>query len=237
MGSLEAYSHQLLGLCNDVQRFISPSRFLKDKFEEFGWPDSRVTFIRNFLATMPEPVFGRRGYGVYTGILQRKKGLFTLLDALKQTPGIVFQVIGDGPLREPLESKARELGLTNVEFRGHLSREELQTAIAGAGFGVLPSEWYENCPYTIMELMATGKPVIGTRLGGIKELVRDGENGLLFQPGDSADLAGKMEQLARSPKRALEMGQLARRWAEEKFAAESYYERLEQVYDDAVKAG
>jgi glycosyltransferase involved in cell wall biosynthesis len=95
---------------------------------------------------------------------------------------------------------------------------------------VMPSIWYENFPYSILEAFALGKPVIASNIGGMPETVVDGETGLLFEPGEVNDLAAKLEYLLANPEAGSQMGRNARKMVETRFDAESHYRRLMEVY-------
>jgi glycosyltransferase involved in cell wall biosynthesis len=101
----------------------------------------------------------------------------------------------------------------------------------------LPSQWYENSPSTIYESFALGKPVIGSRIGGIPELIEDGVNGLLFEPANVEDLAEKIKYLYHHPLLAQKMGISARKKVEEKYSEEEYYKKLLGIYDNLIKNG
>ena len=101
-------------------------------------------------------------------------------------------------------------------------------------FTVLPSECYENNPRSVLESFALGKPVVGARIGGVPELVKDNETGLTFEAGDSEDLRAKIEFLLNSPGRIVEMGKNARKFVEEELNEEKFYRRLIKMYNQAA---
>jgi glycosyltransferase involved in cell wall biosynthesis len=105
-----------------------------------------------------------------------------------------------------------------------------------ARFSVIPSEWYENCPYACIESFASGTPVIGTRIGGIPELVDDGETGLLVTPFSREDLRTKIEYLFARNDESARMGRNARRKAEQEYGAKNHVQRLMAIYDDVLAA-
>jgi glycosyltransferase involved in cell wall biosynthesis len=146
-----------------------------------------------------------------------------------------WKIVGDGPLKETLSGAIRARSLTNVSLMGYKPREELIPEIMKSMFVVLPSEWYENQPYAVLEAFALGKPVLAARIGGIPELVRDGETGLTFEPGNARDLADKAALLAASPERVSEMGRKARRLVETGFSPDGHYRNLMEVYGLAMK--
>lgn len=236
VASLEAYAHLFLRIPERVRWFIAPSQFLFDEFMKFGWPRDRLVFMRNFLAELPSLGARESGYGLYAGNLHQKKGLRTLLRALDIAGNPPFRIAGEGPIREELEEEARRRGLDNLRFLGLLNGQELAAEENGAGYGVLASECYENCPYFIMEMMAKGKPMVGSNLGGIPELIAHGETGWLFRAGDIQDLAQKLVLANGDAGRARHMGRRARAVAEASFSAEQYYEQLLPLYQEVTRA-
>jgi len=117
----------------------------------------------------------------------------------------------------------------NIKFLGYKTGEELKKEIRKSMFVVLPSEWYENNPRTVLESFALGKPVIGSRIGGIPELVRDGITGYTFEVGNVEDLKEKIVYLVKNPQKVVEFGKNARKFVEENHNPEKYYEKLMEV--------
>jgi glycosyltransferase involved in cell wall biosynthesis len=130
----------------------------------------------------------------FAGRLGPQKALGIALTAVAAVPGVTLVIAGDGPERAALGRQARELGLeTRVRFPGSLSREQVLRLFRAADASVLSSAW-ENFPHTVVEALAVGCPVIATAVGGVPEVVRDGENGLLVPPGDASALAGAIRR-------------------------------------------
>ena len=126
---------------------------------------------------------------VFAGRLGPQKALGVALQALAATPNATFVVAGDGPERETLERRVGELGLDGrVRFLGSVPRERALRLFRAGDASLLSSAW-ENFPHTVVESLAVGSPVIATAVGGVPEVVHDGENGLLVAPGDPAALA------------------------------------------------
>jgi glycosyltransferase involved in cell wall biosynthesis len=144
-----------------------------------------------------------------------------------------LRIAGDGELRPALEETARHHSMTNISFLGRVPPAEMAPLIQGASFVVVPSEWYENAPMSILEAFAYGKPVVAARIGGIPELVKDGTTGLLFEPADSDGLRRAIECLISRPDFAVEMGRNARGAVEETCGPERHYEALMEVYRHA----
>lgn len=227
LASAEMYLHHtLLDLYSGVTAFISPSRFLAEKLPAMGFTGS-IHHIPNFLDVRGLDPGSRceEDSFVYFGRLTPEKGLATLIAAMEGVPA-TCRIIGDGPIGGELRRMAAERGLGNVVFTGHLAFEHLAESVHRACAVVLPSEWHENSPRSVLEAFALGKPVIGARSGGIPELVRDGDTGLTFRPGDVTELRDALLSLLSHRARVAVMGANARRLVEREHSPEAHYERL-----------
>ena len=228
---IEAVVHKLLGTYSQcVDCFIVPSRFYIQKFAEWGMPASLFRHVPNFVdARRFEPRYSPgRGF-LYFGRLNRQKGLATLIRAATLA-GQPLMIAGTGPELEALQKLTAELS-ADVKFLGHLSGHELHEAIRSCRAVVLPSEWYENAPVSVLEAYALGRPVIGARIGGIPELIRENETGLSFASGDVASLVAAMQSIAAAPDaRLAEIGRAARLWVEQEFTAAKYREHVLSIY-------
>ena len=195
-----------------VTRFIAPTRFVRETMEAFGIPPAQLVELPYFLfpEDYPEAPAGDDGYCAYVGRLVEGKGLPTLLRAMRKAPRAQLLVVGEGPARPELERLAASLGLANVRFTGYLAGPALRAALQGARFTVLPSEWYEVFGQSVVESLAVGRPVIGARIGGIPEALQEGEDGLLFPPGDADALADSVRRLWDDPALAQAMGRRGR---------------------------
>jgi glycosyltransferase involved in cell wall biosynthesis len=214
----------------NLNRIVVPSLFYKRKFEEWGWSSEQVTFIPNFvtiqkLAPVPEPGH----YFLYFGRLSIEKGLGTLLNAFRHIDARLV-VAGDGELGSEVEAAAAETR-GRISWLGRRSGDDLLDVVARARAVIVPSEWYENAPMSILESYALGKPVIGADIGGIPELVKEGETGLLFPAGSIAGLESAIERMRNLSDGAVaEMGHSARHFVTEHFTAELYRERMLNLY-------
>ena len=181
-----------------ARRVVVPSEYLARLARGWRLDPERLAVVPN-----PAPPVGavtpevlEPGTFVFAGRLTRQKGLGTALEAMARVPGARLVLIGDGPERAELERRAHESGLDGrVSFRGALARAEVLSALAGARAALLSSEW-ENFPHVAVEALAVGTPVVATAVGGVPELVRDGENGLLVAPGKPDELAAALARLA-----------------------------------------
>ena len=141
-----------------------------------------------------------------------------------------LRILGDGPMRAQLESEKERQGLDDAVFEGHKQTEELARIVARARFVVVPSEWYENYPYAILEAFALGRPVIGTRIGGIPELVRDGETGRTAAPFDAEDLAEAIAGLSADRAACDRMGRHARSWVADSLQPDLHLDQMVAIY-------
>jgi glycosyltransferase involved in cell wall biosynthesis len=228
---LESAAHRLLGCYSrDVDRFVVPSLFYLEKFVEWGWPRERFSYVPNFVdINTHEPDENIGAAFVYFGRLGPEKGLSTFVRAVAKS-GVQAWIVGSGPEEERLRRLAIELG-AHVEFPGYRTGDELHQTIRRARAVVLPSEWYENAPMSVLEAYALGRPVIGARIGGIPELIKEGETGATFESGSVTELADAMKTFAQMPdSEVLAMGLTGRAWVERDFTAERYRERLLSLY-------
>lgn len=228
---METAVHRLLGCYSRyVDRFVVPSRFNLEKFVEWGWPRERFTYVPNFVDAARLRPEGKPGKAfVFFGRLSPEKGLTTFVRALSLS-GIKGWIVGTGPEEDKLRSLAEETG-ADVEFLGYRSGEALFDVIRAGRVVVLPSEWYENAPMSVLEAYALERPVIGADIGGIPELIRVGETGVVFPSGDAEALAARLREFAaKSDDDILAMGRTGRSWVTAQFTAERYRERLLDLY-------
>ena len=222
--------HRALGTWGSkVDRYIALNEFCRRKFIEGGLPAQRIVVKPNFV-DFPAPEAGAREGMLFVGRLAEEKGLSTLCAAARLAPDVAVRVAGTGPEAGLLQ------GIPSVAHLGALSAAEVREAMCRAQALVMPSLWYENFPRTLVEAFACALPVIASRIGALAELVEDGVTGLLFEPGDAADLAAKMKWAATHPDALMRMGQEARRRYLREFSPEVNYRRLTEIYAQVLAA-
>jgi glycosyltransferase involved in cell wall biosynthesis len=229
----ESALHRLIGsYSKNVDIFIVPSRFYMEKFVAWGWDPKRFVHIPNFVdSVVLQPDFSPGKYFLFFGRLSQEKGVATLVKAAALA-GVHLCIAGTGPQEAELRRLAGESG-AKVSFLGYLSGEKLHEAMRAARATILPSEWYENGPISILESYACGKPVIGAAIGGIPEFIRERETGLTFESGSVEGLAEALMTLENMPvSKVSEMGRASRAWIEVEFTAERYMDRVLRVYSD-----
>lgn len=227
--------HKILKLYDLIDIYISPSYFLKEKVAEMGF-NGKVEHIPNFVKQENfNPSYDWQEKSVYyLGRLSHEKGILTLIEAVKGLD-VTLKIIGDGPLRLEVEDKIKNEKISNVKLLGYMSSEQLKGEISKSMFMVIPSEWYENNPMSVIESFALGKPVIGARIGGIPELVKDNETGLTYESGNTSELADKIKDLLSNEKRIKTYGQNARAYLESELCAKVHYGRLMKIYSAALE--
>ncbi len=230
--------HSILKVYDKVDAFITPSEFLKKKLANNGFPAEKIVCIPTFTASksiIGEPQLGT--YGLYFGRVTEEKGVETVIQAYEKMPDKQLKIMGDDTSKEGERLKAyvKQKCLTNIEFLGFKGGTELEEVIKGARFTLIPSIWYDNLPNTALESFQYSKPVIASNIGSLPELVIDGVNGYLFEPGNADDLKAKIE-LLDSDEKIRAMGAKSRSRLEDGFAPKTHYDALMNVFEKVRRA-
>jgi Glycosyltransferase len=227
LGSLLAYFEAVKWskekLENYTDCFISPSKFLTQKMAQGGFQKEKIILMNNFIneANFCEKVYEKEDYYCYVGRLSPEKGIETLINAASVLPYRLI-VIGGGA---PLKSYQERFPGSNIEFIGHQNWEKIKEIMGKARFTVIPSEWYENNPLSVIESLCLGTPVLGANIGGIPELIVP-ENGLLFESGNESDLKKKIDQMYLNSYNY----QLIANDSILTYSSENYYKKLIKIY-------
>ncbi|MEN3112395.1 glycosyltransferase [Uliginosibacterium paludis] len=222
--------HRAMGTYDKkVTRYIALNHFCRDKLIEGGLPAERIVIKPNFIDAGPADLEGARSGGLFVGRLSAEKGIAVLAGAAEQCAARV-SVIGGGELAGIAEKAfgERYLGFRDLPF--------ILEAMRNAVYLVVPSICYESFPRTIVEAFASGLPVIASRLGALAEIVEEGRTGLLFEPGNAADLAQKLAWAEANPDEMARMGRNARAEYEAKYTAATNYQQLMAIYAEAIEA-
>jgi glycosyltransferase involved in cell wall biosynthesis len=217
-----------------VDLFICPSEFYCKKLKSANFTTSKIVTMRNPLPlnTKYELNDNNNGYILYFGRLAKEKGVKTLIDAAKKT-GCRLVILGTGPVEEELKEYAK--GLSNVEFKGFQTGKALNDYVKNSRCVVLPSEWYENGPYSAMEAMALGKPLIVSDNGGLPELVDNEKNGYIYSVREGTDALAeciqKMIELESDEYKAMAECSLDK--AKRLFNPDKYVEKIEKYYEES----
>jgi glycosyltransferase involved in cell wall biosynthesis len=215
-----------------LDRVIAPSHFFLEKFVEWGWPREKLTYIPNYADSSKfQPLFTPGKYFIYFGRLAPEKGVGTLIQASVKA-GVTIKIVGTGPVEQELKFLAQQAG-GRIDFLGYRSGKELHDLVRGSRAVVLPSEWYENAPMSILESYALGKPVIGARIGGIPEMVVEGETGWTFESKQVNELASRLELVMCADDIVVEnMGMAGREYLKETFGRQRYVDSILTLYGE-----
>jgi glycosyltransferase involved in cell wall biosynthesis len=221
----------------NLDKIVVPSRFFLEKFVEWGWARDQLVYIPNYSdISRFEAQFEPGDYFLYFGRLAPEKGVATLIRAAKKA-GVPLKIAGTGPKEDELKILAASLN-ANVSFQGYQTGESLQALVKNARAVVLPSEWYENAPMSVLESYGMGTPVIGANIGGIPEMVLNGESGWTFTSqnvDELADVLQKVKQLD-NPKVA-NMGKAGRMFVQKNFSRERYIDSMLNLYSQLGVSG
>ena len=249
LGAVEGEFLKLTRAYRKIDRIICPSKFLMGKMVEGGFPPEQLVWMPNFITReTADAIDGVAGpasdapYFIYFGRLSAEKGVEVLIkafaEAVSELPiGWRLKIVGTGPEEERLRAFAEKSAASQaIDFLGFKTGDELRSLIKGARWSVVPSTWRENMPYSIVESLAAGTPVIGSEIGGISELVQDGKTGLIFSPGDSDGLSRRLVASTNvSAERMAQMGDACRSFVREACDQGDYTTRLVSLYQSLVK--
>ena len=195
IGSLESIIWHGVGVYRQVDTIVCCSRFMKQLLDTNHVLAKKTVALHNFVDDLEYSEPEKKDYVLYFGRYSQEKGIATLVQAAKELPNIPFVFAGSGPLEAMLAD------VPNIRNAGFQTGEALNELIRGARFSVIPSEWYENCPFSVLESQMLGTMVLGAEIGGIPELIIPGKTGELFASGNCEDLKEKIcmmwEQSAR----------------------------------------
>lgn len=233
--AFESMFHKVIGIYKKVDAYIAPSKFLIQKFREHKF-FADIEYVPQPLSSKDRVASGESDFLLFSGSLAAHKGVDVLLRAMKNFPEEILHIVGDGPDRERLQILAKNLGIEkNIFFLGHLFQEKLKEELRKAKMIIIPSVWFENMPYALLEALASGKRVIASKIGGMTERVTDGKNGFLFTAGDVEDLTRVIKKALLLNKKSIrEIEEKARRSVND-LQPEKYYKKLMIVYNRIKK--
>lgn len=205
--------------------FLPPSQFMMDTVVRGGYDPKKFRVLCNFIdmEKVKNPNFEKKDYYVFLGRVDKVKGISTLCRVAAQLP-YQLKVIGGGPMLEILKGQYSEVEV--IDFLGQMEWDVFRPIIEGAKFMVIPSEWSENNPLTVIESQSLGTPVLGARIGGIPELIDENVSGMAFESGNLDDLKEKIEAMWNA---SFDYKSIAEN-AVKRYSSEAYYEKLIECY-------
>lgn len=235
LGAIEGFYYRNKKIYSSkINKILAPSDFFRQMLIKDGIQPEKIATLHNFIDLQQyDKEIEDNGYALYFGRLSKEKGIFNLLKAIKKVNGKLY-LAGDGPDREKIEKYIRENNLLDkVILLGYLNENDIKEYIRKSRFIVIPSILRENCPYSILETMAIGKPIIGSATGGTLELVKNKETGYLVS--NVEELSDKMDFLFKHQEEAEVLGKRAKKIAKEKFSKESYYKKIIKIYEGEIE--
>jgi glycosyltransferase involved in cell wall biosynthesis len=236
VASMIKYHHMIGTWQNVIDIYLSATKFYRSLYVSGGFPAEKIIVKPNYIVSDPglsDPSQGE--YALYIGRLDLEKGVKTLLESWKSLQ-IPLKIRGSGQLEQVMKEFVVENNLMNVEFIGRLESDALIKLRSKARFLIWPSEgYYETFGLAAVECFAQSIPVIASRIGVMTEIVEDGKTGLLFNPGDPADLAVKVQWMWDHPEECVRMGRNARKEYEQKYTSEQNYQMLMDIYSQALQ--
>lgn len=195
LGAIEGILYKKLKTYKNIDVIICPSNFIREKLNTDTILKKRTIVMHNFVDGLGIREVQKEDFVLYFGRFSLEKGINTLIRVCKELQDIPFRFAGTGPMKKEI------ISCKNINVLGFLKEQDLFDVISKAKFTIFPSECYENCPFAVMESLVCGTPVIGSRLGGIPELIKEGINGELFESGNEKELAERIKSLWHEPER------------------------------------
>lgn len=216
------WNRRRLEKCTDV--FICPSKFMEQKMAQGGFNSKKLVSLCNFIDIdkCKKDTYEKENYYCYVGRLSHEKGVKTLIKAAQKLP-YKLVIIGGGPLSDELKNETTN---TNIEFVGYKQWDEIKEIVSKARFSVIPSEWYENNPLSVIEAQCLGTPVLGANIGGIPELIENGITGMSFESRNVKELRHKIENMWHYEFNYKEIATVS----QAKYNSENYYREIMNIY-------
>lgn len=234
MAAEQYFRNKFFNPCQYLNGLIYVSQFSQEKHEKYmpGLMNIPHIVMHNFSLTQTKKVENKKEkYLLFLGRLSEEKGIMTLIKSFKYGISLPIKIAGTGPLEKNIKEYISENHINNIELLGYKQGEELTKLIKEAYFIIVPSECYENNPMSIIEAYSYGIPVIGSKIGGIPEIIKEKETGYTFQMGNSKELAKLIKQIeSLSDEEYLHLCKNCIAYAKEDMSKESYYKRLISFY-------
>jgi len=224
------YARRTKAYLNHVDIYACITKFQGKKLIESGYPKEKMCVIPNFVDKESQPEFKIGNYVAISGRMSKEKGIDMILEVAQKTPEIEYLFAGTN---RPEDNLMQNLP-SNCRFVGHLSGTELADFYENARFLVIASRWYEGFPMTVLDASMYGKPTIGPAHGGFLEIIDYYETGLLFSPGNVAELQEKIVELWNNPQRCLSFGKQAYLKMKEHYTVNAIKQKWQNLLEKTV---
>ena len=235
LGVMEKKYYDIHKVFRKIDCIISPSEFNKNQLVNGKLKYNEIVTLHNFVNESERNEYVLGDYAFYLGRLSKEKGILNLIEAIGDIPDAKLLIAGDGPERERIEAYISEHKLDGrITLLGYQNQDSIHKYITNSRFVVIPSICNENCPYSVLEAMEIGKPIVASRMGGIPELIADGENGYLYKADDINELKEKLTLLLNDDEKVNSFAQKSRELYESYYSPDSYYNELIKIYNKVM---
>ena len=235
LGVMEKKYYDIHKVFRKIDCIISPSEFNKNQLVNGKLKYNEIVALHNFVNESERNDYVLGDYAFYLGRLSKEKGILNLIEAIGDIPDAKLLIAGDGPERERIEAYISEHKLDGrITLLGYQNQDSIHKYITNSRFVVIPSICNENCPYSVLEAMEIGKPIVASRIGGIPELIADGENGYLYKADDINELKEKLTLLLDDDDKVNRFAQKSRDLYESYYSPDSYYNELIKIYNKVM---
>lgn len=235
LGVMEKKYYDIHKVFRKIDCIISPSEFNKNQLVNGKLKYNEIVALHNFVNESERNDYVLGDYAFYLGRLSKEKGILNLIEAIGDIPDAKLLIAGDGPEREKIEAYISEHKLDGrITLLGYQNQDSIHKYITNSRFVVIPSICNENCPYSVLEAMEIGKPIVASRIGGIPELIADGENGYLYKADDINELKEKLTLLLDDDEKVNCFAQKSRELYESYYSPDSYYNELIKIYNKVM---
>ena len=235
LGVMEKKYYDIHNVFRKIDCIISPSEFNKNQLVNGKLKYNEIVALHNFVNESERNEYVLGDYAFYLGRLSKEKGILNLIEAIGDIPDAKLLIAGDGPERERIEAYISEHKLDGrITLLGYQNQDSIHKYITNSRFVVIPSICNENCPYSVLEAMEIGKPIVASRIGGIPELIVDGENGYLYKADDINELKEKLTLLLDDDEKVNSFAQKSRELYESYYSPDSYYNELIKIYNKVM---
>ena len=238
LGAIEGKYYRLKNIYKKkIDYIITPSEFYKTKLIEDGIKEDKIKALHNFIDISEYDVETQdNGYALYFGRLSKEKGILNLINAFSKVEKGNLYIAGEGEEKDTIKKLIDENKLNDrVKLLGFLNSEEMKEYVRKCKFVVVPSIWYENCPYSIIETLAIGKPIIGSDIAGIPELVQSNINGFTYKYNDIDELTKIMKELFENDSLVKKFSKKSKEICKELYSKEFYYNEIIKIYNSLLK--
>ena len=235
LGVMEKKYYDFHKVFRKIDCIISPSEFNKNQLVNGKLKYNEIVTLHNFVNESERNDYVLGDYAFYLGRLSKEKGILNLIEAIGDIPDAKLLIAGDGPERQRIEAYISEHKLDGrITLLGYQNQDSIHKYITNSRFVVIPSICNENCPYSVLEAMEIGKPIVASRIGGIPELIADGENGYLYKADDINELKKKLTLLLDNDDKVNRFAQKSRELYESYYSPDSYYNELIKIYNKVM---